>query len=303
MGYVEGAKKRKGEDAPRRPAKKVKKFFKKQKGYHSSSEEESDDEVQQGNDFAPVNMDDSEEETEAAQAVKPAPKAASAAKTAKAPKPEAQELDEVSGSEPEDLEDLEDDEPALDTDEEGDDQTDASGDSDSGAAAQRKKKKRNDPTAFATSMSKILSTQLTRAKRQDPVLSRSATASKASKEVIESRLEAKAKRQLHAEKRAAYEKGRVKDVLGLESVDVSTQEIQEQERRLKKTAQRGVVKLFNAVRAAQVQGDKAREEVRKEGIVGMAQREERVNEMSRQGFLDLIAGGGKKAVAATAQEA
>lgn len=66
--------------------------------------------------------------------------------------------------------------------------------------------------------------------------------------------------------------------------------MQEQERRLRKTAQRGVVKLFNAVRAAQVKG----EEAGRERKGGREAREERVREMGREGFLELVAGGGQK---------
>ncbi|KAH0420031.1 Rrp15p-domain-containing protein, partial [Aureobasidium melanogenum] len=180
-----------------------------------------------------------------------------------------------------------------------DDEMDLSDDED-GEGKQRKTRKRNDPTAFATSMSKILGTKLTTSKRQDPVLSRSAAATAASKELADQKLELKAKRKLHAEKREALEKGRVKDVLGLNTPEVSTAEIQETERRLQKTAQRGVVKLFNAVRAAQVQGEQARSEAKREGVVGISQREERVSEMSKKGFLDLIATGGKKPAAVEA---
>ena len=144
-------------------------------------------------------------------------------------------------------------------------------------------------------MSKILSSKLSTSKRADPVLSRSAAASAVSSDLTDARLEAKAKRKLHTEKKQALERGRVKDVLGLGDTDVSTAQIQEQEKRLKKTAQRGVVRLFNAVRISQVQGQRAREEARKQGVVGMAQREERVSDMSKKGFLDLIAQGGKKA--------
>ena len=75
------------------------------------------------------------------------------------------------------------------------------------------------------------------------------------------------------------------DVLG--NGDGSVGEMMEQERRLRKTAQRGVVKLFNAVRAAQVKGEEA---ARKGGAPG--RKKERVAEMSKKGFLDLVAGGG-----------
>ena len=66
-----------------------------------------------------------------------------------------------------------------------------------------------------------------------------------------------------------------------------------EEKRLRKVAQRGVVKLFNAVRAAQVQGEQTAKEEKRKGTIGMEHRQEKVNEMSKQGFLDLI--GGKKA--------
>ncbi|KAI9706905.1 MAG: hypothetical protein M1820_004684 [Bogoriella megaspora] len=157
-----------------------------------------------------------------------------------------------------------------------------------------KKRKRNDPDAFATSISKILNSKLSTSKRSDPVLSRSKDASEASKQLADSRLEYRAKNKLREDKKAALEKGRVKDVLGLNSADTSTAEIMEEEKRLRKTAQRGVIKLFNAVRAAQIKGEEAAKEARKTGVVGMANREEKVNEMSKKGFLDLIAAGGKK---------
>jgi fusion and transport protein UGO1 len=215
------------------------------------------------------------------------------------PPSESEESDEDEEEEDEDDDDVEDldaldDEDLDDSDLEDDDELDLE---DDGEGGPKKTRKRNDPTAFATSMSKILGTKLTTAKRQDPVLSRSAAATAASKELADQKLEMKAKRKMHAEKREALDKGRVKDVLGLNTPEVSTAEIQETERRLQKTAQRGVVKLFNAVRAAQVQGETARSEAKKEGVIGISQREERVSEMSKKGFLDLIATGGKKPAA------
>jgi fusion and transport protein UGO1 len=228
------------------------------------------------------------------------PKLKSALKQSKKvdPPSESEESDEEEDEEEDDddVEDLDalDDEDLDDSDLEDDDELDLEDDAEGGP---KKTRKRNDPTAFATSMSKILGTKLTTAKRQDPVLSRSAAATAASKELADQKLEMKAKRKMHAEKREALDKGRVKDVLGLNTPEVSTAEIQETERRLQKTAQRGVVKLFNAVRAAQVQGETARSEAKREGVIGISQREERVSEMSKKGFLDLIATGGKKPAA------
>ena len=188
-------------------------------------------------------------------------------------------------------------------DETGDDETEATdasseadedSDVDTGSRSEAKKRKRNDPDIFATSISKILGSKLTTSKRADPVLSRSKDASDASKQLTDTRLEARAKSKLREERRLALEKGRVKDVMGLQSTDTSTAEIMEEEKRLRKTAQRGVIKLFNAVRAAQIKGEEAAREARTTGIVGMTNRKERVNEMSKKGFLELIAAGGKK---------
>ncbi|KAG9676750.1 Rrp15p-domain-containing protein, partial [Aureobasidium melanogenum] len=329
MGNPSAKRKRPEGMGFRKPKKTVSKKFKKQKAYHSDSE--SEDDVRSTNtttDFKPVNMDDSDEEVEDAPVAVPAPvveekvtpKPAAPAKSEPAPAAvqpklksalkQSKKVDPPSESEEEDgdddqddddVEDLDalDDEDLDESDLEDDDEMDLSDDED-GEGNQRKTRKRNDPTAFATSMSKILGTKLTTSKRQDPVLSRSAAATAASKELADQKLELKAKRKLHAEKREALEKGRVKDVLGLNTPEVSTAEIQETERRLQKTAQRGVVKLFNAVRAAQVQGEQARSEAKKEGVVGISQREERVSEMSKKGFLDLIATGGKKPAAVEA---
>jgi len=198
--------------------------------------------------------------------------------------------------------DLEDDEPDLDeassNDEassEAEDDSDADDSlSDTTSTASNQRRKRNDPARFATSITKILDSKLTTTKRADPVLSRSKAATDASADLAESKLEAKARRKLRTDKQHAMEKGRVKDVLGLESTVVSTGEIAEHERRLRKMAQRGVVKLFNAVRAAQVKGEEAKRGVeRVDGethIVGADGRTERVNEMSKKGFLDMLVG-------------
>ncbi|KAL1302945.1 hypothetical protein AAFC00_003264 [Neodothiora populina] len=303
----------------RRPAKKIRRNFKKQKGYHSSSDESDDDVQTQSRDFKPVSMEESDDEGDGPakapaptkkSVLKPALKPTTKKAVAEASAPESEDEEEEEEEEEDDGDDDDDDDLVEDLDdlEDMDDEPDLIDEdeidlSDSERANGSKKRKRNDPTAFANSMSKILSSKLSTSKRQDPVLSRSVDAATASRETIDARLEAKAKRQLHAEKRKAMEKGRVRDVLGLESTDVSTSEIQEAERRLKKTAQRGVIKLFNAVRAAQVKSEQARAEAKKEGVVGMSQREERASEMSKQGFLDLLAHGGKKAPAATPQEA
>ncbi|KAL8708186.1 MAG: hypothetical protein Q9225_007641, partial [Loekoesia sp. 1 TL-2023] len=138
--------------------------------------------------------------------------------------------------------------------------------SDSKRKAPKPTSKRNDPSAFASSISSILTSKLSNPKRSDPVLARSSSAQEANTALREAQLEKRARQQLRAEKKQLLEKGRVKDVLlgteiGVaEGEEMSAAQIMEEERKLKKTAQRGVVKLFNAVRMAQVRAEEARKE-------------------------------------------
>jgi hypothetical protein len=206
-----------------------------------------------------------------------------------------------------------------DDDEEDDDaasHSDASSTSHPGKGRSTKSK-RNDPSAFATSISKMLSSKLPASRRADPIVARSAAAAEQARQAVDAALEAKARKRLREQKRLALEKGRVRDVLVASNttrrLNVVTGEIEEvpddgaggagsmvettgqllaAERRLRKVAQRGVVKLFNAVRAAQVKAAEAERAARREGIVGVKRKEEKVTEMSRKGFLDLIASGG-----------
>ncbi|KAL9009307.1 MAG: hypothetical protein Q9173_005646, partial [Seirophora scorigena] len=142
--------------------------------------------------------------------------------------------------------------------------------SNGGAKIQKKTSKRNDPSSFAASITSILASKLPNPKRADPVLARSSSAHAANTAIRESALEKRARQQLRAEKKALLEKGRVRDVLlgattvaGVaegEAEEGQAAKIMEEEKRLKKTAQRGVLKLFNAVRMAQVRGEEARKE-------------------------------------------
>lgn len=257
----------KGEVAP--PAKKLRK----QSHYHSSSSE--DEGAANGDEFTPVDLENSDEETTH---VNSSVSLTGANGTS---------IDRSSSSD-------------TDGNASGSEATDASSGSQSSHLRSSKKRKRNDPDAFATSMTKILGSKLSTSKRADPVLARSKTALAASHELSNSRLETKAKHKLREERKAQLDKGRIRDVLGLDRAvagasgavedGLSVGDIAEQERRLRKTAQRGVVKLFNAVRAAQVKAEEAAREARKQGVVGVGRREEKATEMSKQGFLELIGG-------------
>ena len=200
------------------------------------------------------------------------------------------------------------------SDSDTDNETDGSSDLEvSESTTTRKKPKRHDPSAFANSLSAILSSNLSRRKRSDPVLSRSKEATEASQALAESKLETKARRKLREDKRIASEKGRVKDVLlgdaksrvssapdlddtALANPDEgqSAAEILAQERRLRKTAQRGVIKLFNAVRAAQVKAEEEAKKLRESGYVGILKRSVKLGEMGRNAFLELVGAGGSR---------
>ncbi|KAK5166416.1 pre-60S ribosomal particles component [Saxophila tyrrhenica] len=304
-------KRRRVEDEVRRPKKKIR--VRKQPAYHSSSEDEGEEDVA---------------EEQRPQKANPRSILKQSAQSKQKQVVEEEDEDEASASEIEGLEDLdeaqrnaalnvipgaegdesgEDDEQASDEDADiGDSEVDnldeSSADEDevtpsetSLTSSQAAKRKRNDPAAFATSISRILDTKLTTAKRADPVLSRSKTAAEANKSIQDSKLDSAARAQIRSERKAALNKGRVTDLLGLEDTGVDTGKVVEEEKRLKKIAQRGVVKLFNAVRAAQVGAERAQKESQGGdgggGVVGRKQREERVSEMSKEGFLEMISKG------------
>ena len=285
MGGPMRTKRKAGESMKGRPKKLVKKF-KKQTDYDSGSGD--DDEIPADQDFRSVNLADSEDEES-----KAAPKKRDTHVAAESDDEEMNDepnLEDLSGSEATDASN-------SDSDSDAEEESDA----DANPNNVKIRNKRNDPEAFATSMSKILGSKLSASKRSDPVLARSINAAQASKEITDLALEKKARQKLREEKKAAMDKGRVKDVLGASTAfdaaqtgepTETVQQIMEEEKRLRKTAQRGVVRMFNAVRAAQIKGEQAAKEARTKGLVGAGRREEKVNEMSKQGFLELISGGG-----------
>ncbi|RAL01987.1 rRNA-processing protein RRP15 [Aspergillus ibericus CBS 121593] len=255
-----------------------KKKFRKQREYHSSSEEESEDD--EPTDFQAVNLADSDEEEVEVKQPKKQTKSIGAATKAKVEK-----KDESSDNEEADDDDVESDFEGSDF---SDDEDGADSDTSTPATDRRAVSKRNDPSAFSTSIAKILSTKLPTSVRDDPVLSRSKEAAQKSTDIAEEKLDRQARAKLRAEKKEELERGRIRDVMGLQRGQAGA--VAEEEKRLRKIAQRGVVKLFNAVRAAQVRGEEAAKAERKKGTIGIGEREKAVNEVSKQGFLDLISG-------------
>ncbi|KAJ8101759.1 Rrp15p-domain-containing protein [Lipomyces tetrasporus] len=144
---------------------------------------------------------------------------------------------------------------------EGDDEAESESGSDEeieniNAAANEKrtkKKRKVDPEAFSSAMTAILSSHLKAHDRKDPVLVRSKQTAKA---IEESKLEAKARRELRLEKKQLLDKERITDVItGVREGETPDPDAvhrnTEHEKLLKKTAKRGVVKLFNTVIEAQ----------------------------------------------------
>jgi hypothetical protein len=281
------SKKRKVADGMKGKTARPKKF-RKQTFYHSSSEDEQDEQ----NDFKGVNLADSDEEEEGGvpvtkrSVIEPKLKSKKA-KTAPAPvqKP-SPETDDSSDDNEAGEDEMDDEEDNGSGSEDGDLSDEPM--SEAGGDRRRSVPKRNDPAAFATSISKILSTKLPSSARADPVLSRSRYAAQLSSEHANEKLDNAARAKMRAEKKEELDRGRVRDVMGIERGLAG--DVAEDEKRLRKMAQRGVVKLFNAVRAAQVRGEEAAKGERQKGTVGLGEREKAVNEVSKQGFLELING-------------
>ncbi|ROV92469.1 hypothetical protein VSDG_06679 [Cytospora chrysosperma] len=318
-------KKRSHDEASKSKTARPSKKQKQQQTYHSESEDDAQDfqavdlldsdeddihnaPVDDGADSA---SEDSASDSEGEDQAPPRSKKAAAPSIARGAAKNKPAKDAPPSDDEEDSDDGEED----DNDEFSDLDDEASSgdeqDAEDGAARPKRtaKSKRNDPDAFATSMSKILAAKVSTKNRADPVLARDPSAQEAGRQAVDSKLESKARKMLREKKRLAMEKGRVRDVLvatnGMFSnINPATGEIMkdtdgettgqilETEKRLRKVAQRGVVQLFNAFRTAQVKAVEAERAAKKDGVLGVDRKKEKVTEMSKKGFLDLIASGG-----------
>lgn len=161
--------------------------------------------------------------------------------------------------------------------------------------------KADDPTAFASSISAILNSNLTRTQRANPILARSADAKEAESALRDRKLEKKARAEMKREKlndKGGWEPdvmmmGSKDDIKVGESIGDDGEvgahaAYQRRERELRKMAQRGVVKMFNAF--AHVR-EKA---VEAQGVGGSrAKKEEKATEMTKEGWLEYVGQGGK----------
>ncbi|CAH2353000.1 ribosomal RNA-processing protein 15 [[Candida] railenensis] len=203
-------------------------------------------------------------------------------------------LDDIDSSD-EDVEVDEDDEVDVadvsSSDDESNDEknSDSDSDSDSDSEIPKLKKKKNlddGSESFANAVTAIVGSRLKAYDRSNPILARS---KRSLKKLESDKLEAKAKRLLNAEKKDHMDNCRVKNLLPSADQPEKVREIIEKERKLKKIAQRGVVRLFNAVLSTQV---KTNQDISKEKV-GLTRKNELMNEISKEKFLDLVQAAGQ----------
>lgn len=188
----------------------------------------------------------------------------------------------------EDMEDLEGDDnsDSFDDSEDTDDMmgdefdlSDSDSDAELDASALHKAKKAKKDEAFGKAFSAILGSNIKAHAKENPILIRS---TKSAKELEDQKLEAKARRLIKLEKRKAAEKDRVKNLVPLDQPE-KAKEILANEKKLKKVAQRGAIRMFNAILAAQT-GAKAVDE----SVLGAKKRDEMASQMSKESFLDAV---------------
>lgn len=194
-------------------------------------------------------------------------------------------------SELEDLEDLDEDDEVdvADISSDNDSEQESDGDEEDDDSFPKKKKLKNTDDgseSFATAFNAIIGSRLKAHDRKEPILARNKTAIK---KLESDKLEAKAKRALLGDKADLHDKHRVKNLLPSADDGSKAREIIEKERKLKKVAQKGVVRLFNAVLSTQVETN---EEIGRERV-GQTRKEELMNEISKEKFLDLVQAAGQ----------
>ena len=184
----------------------------------------------------------------------------------------------------------EEDSSSNDNSEESSDEDEYSEDSDEDDFPRKKKSKKSKhddgSKEFSSAVAAILSSHLKAYDRNDPIMARN---KKVIRQNEADKLELKAKKALLAEKKKLLDKTRKRDILpqvqGTNGEDIRT--ILEKESKLRKIAQRGVVKLFNAILSTQVKTNKEVSEHLGD-IKNKQEREQLITEVSKEKFLDLV---------------
>lgn len=170
--------------------------------------------------------------------------------------------------------------------EEDEDSSEYDGEDDEIPKIKKKKNLDDGSESFANAFNAIVGSRLKAYNRKDPILTKNKTTLK---KLESDKLEAKAKRLILSEKKQVHDKNRVKNLLPSASEPEKVRTIIHNERQLKKVAQKGVVRLFNAVLSTQI---KTNEELGQEKV-GQTKKEELMNEISKEKFLDLVQAAGQ----------
>lgn len=164
----------------------------------------------------------------------------------------------------------------------------------------KKKKSKNSKHAdgseeFSSAINAILSSHLKAYDRKDPIMARN---KKVLKQTESAKIEAQAKRAILAEKKKMMNKSRKKDLLPkVTSEDdihlgESIRSVLEKETRLRKIAQKGAVRLFNAIISTQANAEKELQGSLSE-VKNNKERQELLTEVSKEKFLDLVKAAGQ----------
>lgn len=147
-------------------------------------------------------------------------------------------------------------------------------------------------SGFSTAVNAILGSHLKAHDRKDPIMARKKGVVK---KLESDKLEQKAKRALLAEKKKLLNKTRKKDIIPNVTAEAESgteiRDVLEKERRLRKIAQKGVVKLFNAILSTQVKTERDGAE-RLADVKNRAEKKELLAELSKEKFLDLVKAAG-----------
>lgn len=130
---------------------------------------------------------------------------------------------------------------------------------------------------FSGAMNAILGSKIKAHDRENPILIRN---KKSAKDIEDARLELKAQHAMRQERESLKDKAHVKDVIPKDPD--SAGEALQQEKKFRKTAQRGVVRLLNAIHASQ--------SVSKDGALS-GETGEDATSVSKERFLDMIRSG------------
>lgn len=177
--------------------------------------------------------------------------------------------------------------------EEGEEEEEEEGDDFPRKKKSSKSKHDDGSEAFSSALTNILSSHLKAYDRKDPIMARN---KKVLKKNDADKLEQKAKKALLTEKKKLLDKTRRKDILPVVSADIGSEEIKDilwRERKLRKIAQKGVVKLFNAILSTQVKTEKEVSESLSD-VKNRTEKKQLITEISKEKFFDLVKAAGDR---------